>query len=100
MEVGQGVKVFPDVHGIVRTCEVALRPRHAGERLLPYKSKPLREMMIGVQHLIVFLPKEEQSDYNETGGNNGEVGELEKYGMDTVDVNRENGVGALECGEN
>ena len=59
-------EVFPDTHGVVRTVTVAMRGQHKREPLLPYKSKPLREMTIGVQRLVVFLPKEEQGEFNET----------------------------------
>ena len=57
--LGRVTKVFPDCHGIVRTVTVALKPRDKRERLLPYKPKALREMTIGVQRLVVFLPVEE-----------------------------------------
>ena len=53
-------EVFPDEHGVVRTCEVTFRGKDRGEKLLPYKSKPLQRLRTAVQRLCVLLPVEEQ----------------------------------------
>ena len=53
-------KVHPDKGGVVRTVTVGMRPRHVREPSLPYKAKPLSEFAVGVQRLVVILPKEEQ----------------------------------------
>ena len=58
-KLGKVEKVFPDKHGVVRTCEVVFRPKHSGEKLLPYKAKPLNSLRTAVQRLCVLLPKEE-----------------------------------------
>ena len=55
------VEVFPDKHGVVRTCEVAFRPKSKGEKLLPYKTKQLYHLRTAVQRLCILLPVEEQS---------------------------------------
>ena len=58
--LGKILEVFPDKHGVVRTCEVGYRQRHSGENTLPYRSKPLQTLRIAVQRLCVLLPVEEQ----------------------------------------
>ena len=50
----------PDNCGVVRTVTVVLRPRHAREKALPYKSKELTEFPVTVQRLVVIVPVEEQ----------------------------------------
>ena len=59
-KLGKVEKVFPDKQGVVRTCEVVYRPKHVGEKLLPYKTKPLYSLRTAVQRLCVLLPREEQ----------------------------------------
>ena len=65
-KIGKGVyklarvtKVHPDVHGRVRTVTVGFRGKDSG-KTLPYISKPLQEMKIGVQRVAVICPIEEQ----------------------------------------
>ena len=53
------VSVHPDEHGVVRTVEVSLRPRNRGEKSLPYRSKPVEVMTVGVQRLVLIVPNEE-----------------------------------------
>ena len=56
--------VHPDPHGVVRTVTVSMRPRDSRERVsdrppfLP--NKPLVELRLGVQRVVVILPVEEQ----------------------------------------
>ena len=59
-KLGRVSEVFPDRHGVVRTCEVVFCPRQRGEKLLPYKTKQLHSLRTAVQRLCVLLPKEEQ----------------------------------------
>ena len=54
------LEVYPDAHDVVRTVKVGFRKRNARETLLPYVSKPLEEMKLGVQRLAVLCPVEEQ----------------------------------------
>ena len=61
-KLGRVSEVFPDKHGVVRTCEVVFRPKHRGEKLLPYKSKSVYSLRIAVQRLCVLLPVEEQGE--------------------------------------
>ena len=58
--LGKILEVFPDKHGVVRTCEVGYRSRHTGEKVMPYRSRPLQTLRIAVQRLCVLLPVEEQ----------------------------------------
>ena len=58
--LGRVLRVFPDVHGRVRTVTVGLRKRDRREASFPYKVKPLDEITLGVQRLAVILPVEEQ----------------------------------------
>ena len=51
-------QVHPDKLGVVRTVTVGMRPRHLREPVLPYKKKSLVEFAVGVQRLVVILPKE------------------------------------------
>ena len=53
--------VAPDQGGLVRTCEVALRPRRAGESgSREYQHKEPTILTVGVQRLAVLLPMEGQ----------------------------------------
>ena len=80
-------RVHPDSFGVLRTVTVGLRPQHAQEKTLPYKTKPLNVFPVGVQRLVVVLPKEEQ-DYqlgicnedvpNKTAGDDIATSDLEK----------------------
>ena len=56
------VRIHPDAAGVVRTVTVGMRPRHVGDKVLPYKPKPLYEFEVAVQRLVVILPKEEQNN--------------------------------------
>ena len=67
-KLGKVSKVFPDKHGVVRTCEVVFRSKHKGEKSLPYKSRPLHSLRTAVQRLCVLLPKEEQGGQEADGG--------------------------------
>ena len=59
-KLGRVSQVFPDKHGVVRTCEVVFRPKQRGDRLLPYKGKPMYSLRTAVQRLCILLPVEEQ----------------------------------------
>ena len=55
--------VAPDQEGLVRTCNVAMRPRRVGEsgsRTYRYKEPTI--LTVGVQRLAVLLPAEEQEN--------------------------------------
>ena len=67
-------EVFPDQHGVVRTCTVVFRPKHKGDKILPYKVKPLQELRIAVQRLCVLLPIEEQTRSDAKKGEEALVG--------------------------
>ena len=59
-------EVYPDHEGRVRTCDVAMRPRRAGESgSRSYVFKTPNIIPVGVQRLAVLLPKEEQERLNE-----------------------------------
>ena len=64
-------EVRPDVHGIVRTVTVKMRPRDARERVLddpPHLApKPPVELALGVQRICVVLPVEEQGQPKDLG---------------------------------
>ena len=57
-------QVHPNPHGLVRTVTVAMRPRDSREQVSkdpPYlKNKPLTQLSLGVQRVVVVLPVEEQ----------------------------------------
>ena len=57
--------MFPDKHGVVRTCEVGFRKKSPGEKPLSYQPKPLQKLRIAVQRVCVLLPLEEQDGYKE-----------------------------------
>ena len=60
-----GVKVGED--GLVRSCDVALKPRRKGEdQGKKYQHKTLATITVGVQRIAVILPVEEQE--REEGG--------------------------------
>ena len=63
--LGRVTDVHPDIHGIVRTVTVGLRKSDKREKLLPYVSKPLVEMKLGVQRVAVIGPVEEQTGLSE-----------------------------------
>ena len=52
--------VKTDNKGLVRSCMVAIRPKDAREKTLPYKSKDMLLQEIVVQRLVVYLPLEDQ----------------------------------------
>ena len=60
-KLGRVTKVYPDCNGIVRTVTVGFRKTNAREPLLPYVSKMLEEVMVGVQRVCVICPVEEQA---------------------------------------
>ena len=49
-------KVEKDAKELVRTVMVAMRPRDAREKLLPYKSKKLKNLKLAVQRLVLICP--------------------------------------------
>ena len=52
-----------DKEGVVRTCEVTMRPRRQGESNQPtYQYRRPQPFEVGVQRLAVILPIEEQGD--------------------------------------
>ena len=58
--------ILPDSEGIVRTCQVVMRPRRVGEPgKAAYKHKSLEELEVGVQRLAVILPVEEQEQWED-----------------------------------
>jgi hypothetical protein len=57
---------FPDPEGVVRTCQVVMRPRRIGESgKVGYKHKSPEELEVGVQRLAVILPVEEQDQWDD-----------------------------------
>ena len=57
---------FPDPEGVVRTCQVVMRPRRIGESgKAAYKHKSPEELEVGVQRLAVLLPVEEQDQWDD-----------------------------------
>ena len=54
------LQVHPDPHGVIRTVTVGMRRRDSRENALPYVHRPLEEIKLGVQRLVVVCPKEEQ----------------------------------------
>ena len=53
-------RAVPDEDGLVRTINVAFRPRHVKDRGKKYRTKAPLDMDIGVQRFAVMLPVEEQ----------------------------------------
>ena len=51
--------VKPDQHCVVKTLEVAIRPRMNGETALPYHSRVPEVMTVGIQRLVLIVPVEE-----------------------------------------
>ena len=54
------VNTFPDLNGLVRDVEVAVRPRRSDEPTLPYVSKPLTTLKVSIQRLVLLSPAEDQ----------------------------------------
>ena len=50
------VEVHPDEKGLVRTVTVAFRPTSSKEKSLPYTSKELKEMKVGLNRLVLICP--------------------------------------------
>ena len=69
------VEVEMDVKGLVRTVIVAMRPRDAREKSLPYKSKKLKKLKMVVQRLVLVCPAIEATNIL---GNNGQTQPNEK----------------------
>ena len=59
-KLGRVTSVHPDSHGVVRTITVGVRRSDKREKLLPYKSRALQEVKLGVQRVAVICPVEEQ----------------------------------------
>ena len=51
-------KVETDDKGLVRTAWVLMRPRDSREKSLPYRSKKLISMKVGIQRLVLICPAE------------------------------------------
>ena len=49
-------EVHPDEKGLVRTVTVLFRPPSSKEKSLPYKSKDLSKMKVGVNRLVLICP--------------------------------------------
>ena len=58
--LGRILQVHPDAHNIVRTVTVGMRPRDKREDPKTYVKKPLEELEVGVQRVVVISPVEEQ----------------------------------------
>ena len=58
--LGRVISVRPDCHNVVRTVTIGFRKKDAREPLLPYVSKALEEVELGVQRVCVICPIEEQ----------------------------------------
>ena len=67
--------MHPDIHGRVRTVTVGLRRRDKREAILPYRPKPLDEMTLGVQRIVVICPVEDQVEDGNSVGEKDHVGE-------------------------
>ena len=65
--IARVAKVQNSQDGLVRTIEVAFRPRHTSDRSKPYQSKPEVHLEIGVQRFAVLLPVEEQEETKASG---------------------------------
>ena len=48
--------MHPDEKGLVRTVAVAFRPPSSKEKSLPYTSKELKEMKVGLNRLVLICP--------------------------------------------
>ena len=55
-------KVETDDKGLVRTAWVLMRPRDSREKSLPYRSKKLIPMKVGIQRLVLLCPGEMVED--------------------------------------
>ena len=55
-------KVFPDEANLVRTVEVASRPKDSREPTLPYRSKDLFHETVPVQKLVLIVRDKDLSD--------------------------------------
>ena len=64
--LGRVTRIHPDCHGIVRTVTVVFRKTSAREKMLPYVSKALEEIKLGVQRVCVICPVEEQMNTDMT----------------------------------
>ena len=66
--LGRVTEVHPDIHGRVRTVTVGLRRRDKREAVLSYRPKPLDEITLGVQRIVVISPvKDQVEDGNSVG---------------------------------
>ena len=80
--LGRILAVHADTHGTVRTVTVGLRRQDRREAALPYVSKALEEITLGVQRIADILPIEEQTVGDE------KVGQVDD-GDDTVETKTE-----------
>ena len=58
--MGRILKVFPDVHGVVRTVVVGMRARDKNKSS-QYVPRRLDEYRLGIQRIAVICPVEEQT---------------------------------------
>ena len=58
----QGDRGGEEPKDLVRTVEVAMRPRDSREKSLPYKSKKLKTMKLAVLRLVPICPAQEARD--------------------------------------
>ena len=82
--------------GLVRSCEVCLRPRRKDEKA-KYQHKKLSTLVVGVQRITVTLPLEEQEENSEQQREAGLGSELQR-GQGEEDC-RPRGGGGLLRGE-
>ena len=59
-KLGRVIRVHPDCHGVVRTVTVGYRRKDAREPALPYVSKALEEITLGIQRVPVICPSEDK----------------------------------------
>ena len=52
-------QVHPDSKGLVRTVTVLFRPLSSREKSLPYKSKELSQMKVGINRLVLICPAQQ-----------------------------------------
>ena len=60
--MGRITSVQVDKDGLVRTCKVAMRPRDAREKVLPYKAKEWWISNVSAQRIVVLCPVENQQE--------------------------------------
>ena len=66
-KLGRVLHVHKDLHGIVRTVTFGVRGKAGADKALPYVPRPLDDIVLGVQRLVVICPMEEQVDVGNYG---------------------------------